>query len=577
MLDSVVRTLEKNSQITRIRKLVFCACHSRWSKDAQNMSGPELFSCLQNLVDRHPSIVEFRHELYQIAIRLNHSSEYYAVSNTICEEIETVYDQLEFEARSLSGKAPVSGSVNATKSTNQWIVRLQIQAVNHPAKVACEILLPGHSPIQTSLHLTEPWAVAYRAWQAQCQQQQASSKALDRLPRAWQASTSLMTMVQEWYLSSEWQSLRQQIHSFVPADAPLQIVLTSADLPQWQWQWSEEPLEAAAASSQQKKIATLVAAPVATPAQLPTMTGLKAVPPLEYHNLSLGQRLTGYYSEVRSLALNLDRGIVVSAHRDVNGQDNHIKVWQTDHGTQIHDLSGHNHLLQAVVLTADGLRAYSAGFDHQILGWDLATGQLLPFRVNTEVAVNSLALNLDGKQLISGHSDGQIKIWDSQSGQFLTSWYGHEGGVSSLALTDQLLVSACEDGTVILWNIRNGEQLQTFAGHGGKVTQVAINLQGKQVVTAGIDCTVRVWDAKTGEPQHLLVGHERSVNAVLISPDGRSIISGSDDKTVKIWRLADGQLINSLLGHETPIHALATSGKMLATGGFGEIRLWAVE
>jgi WD domain, G-beta repeat len=572
MLDSVVRTLEKNSQIARIRKLVFCACHSRWSKDAQNMSGQELSSCLQTLIDRHPSIVEFRHELYQIAIRLNHSSEYYAVSNTICEEVETVYDQLEFQA--LPIKAAANSQGKTPPSPHQRIVRLQIQATTHPAKVACEIMLPGHSPIHTSLHLAEPWAVAYQAWQGQYQQQQATNRAIDRLPRAWQASASLMTMLQEWYLSSEWQSLRQQIHSFVPADAPIQIVLTSADLPQWQWQWSEEPLPVANESSQGS---TLVTAPAATPAQLPQASMQPAVPPLEYHNLSLGQRLTGYYSEVRSLALNLDRGIIVSAHRDVNGQDNHVKVWQIDRGTQIHDLAGHSHLLQAVVLTADGLRAYSAGFDQKILGWDLASGQLLPFQVNTEVAVNILQITQDGKQLISGHSNGEIKIWDSHSGRFLTSWDGHEGGVSSLALTDQLLASASEDGTVILWNIRNGEQLQTFAGHSGKVTQVAIDPQGKQVITAGIDCTVRVWNAQTGEPQHLLVGHERSVNAVLISPDGRSIISGSDDKTVKIWRLVDGQLINSLLGHETPIHALATSGKTLASGGFGEIRLWVVE
>jgi hypothetical protein len=575
MLDSVVRTLEKKSQIARIRKLVFCACHSRWSKDAQNMSGQELASCIKSLVDRHPSIVEFKHELYQIAIRLNHSSEYYAVANTICEEIETVYDQIEFSAA--TAKAEVVSPGNAPKSFEQRIVRLEIQAAAHPAKVACEIILPGHSPVRTSLHLSEPWAVAYLAWQNQYQQQQAASQALDRLPRTWQANASLMAMLQEWYYSSEWQPLRQQIHSFVPEDASLQIVVKSVDLPCWQWQWMAEPVASEEPEISQPVLTAELLTSEPTASLSPMAMKMKAASPLDYYNLRLGQRLTGYYSEVRALALNLDRGIVVSGHRDVNGQDNHVKVWSIDNAIQTHDLAGHSHLLQAVVLTSDGLRAYSVGFDQKILGWDLASGLLLPFQVDTQAAVNCLQITPDGKQLITGHTDGQIKIWDSHNGRFLTSWYSHEGGVSSLAVTDQLLASASEDGTARLWNIQNGEQITSYAGHSGKVTQLAIDHEGKQVVTAGIDCTVRVWDAKTGEPLHLLVGHERSVNAVLIAPDGRSIISGSDDKTVKIWRLIDGQLINSLLGHETPVQALATSGKMLATGGFGEIRLWHVE
>jgi WD domain, G-beta repeat len=537
------------------------------------MSGQELYSCLQTMIDQHSSIVEFKHELYQIAIRLNHSSEYYAVSNTICEEIDKVYDDIEFKAATAKLSAT---NAQAPIHKNQRTVRLQIQAATHPARVACEILLPGHSPIQTTLHLSAAWAVAYQNWQAQYQQPTHK----DRLPRAWQASASLLNMLEDWYHSNEWQSLRQQINSFVPTEAPLQIVLSSADLPHWQWQWLEEPVNTptpedisfqpeALLGSESPQHQLMAASQQAV--ELP-----QPVAPLEYHNLMLIQHFSGYYSEVRALGINLDQGIIVSAHSDINGQDNSIKVWQINDGSQIKNLSGHSDLVRALVLTTDGLRAYSAGFDKKILGWDLTTGKPLLFEVATEVAVTCLALTIDEKKLITGHSNGQIKIWDSHSGQFLTSWFGHTEGISNLAITDQLLATVGEDGIAMLWNIHNGDRLQQFTGHGGQITQVAIEAQGQQLITAGIDRTVRIWDTKTGEAQHLLVGHERPINALLLTPDGRSVISGSDDKTIKIWQLADGQLINSLGGHDTPVMALATAGKLLVSGGYGEIRLWGV-
>ncbi len=91
MLDVTTRKLGKNPQIDRIKKLLFCACHGRWSKDAQGMSAKELQQCLQMFCDLHPSIVEFKHALYQVVVRLNHSNEYYGVANTLCEELVPYY------------------------------------------------------------------------------------------------------------------------------------------------------------------------------------------------------------------------------------------------------------------------------------------------------------------------------------------------------------------------------------------------------------------------------------------------------------------------------------------------------
>ncbi len=638
MLDSITLTLENNSQISRIRKLAFCACHNRWSKDAQDMSAQELQVCLQTLYDRHATIVEFKHALYQIVIKLNHSSEYYSIANDICSEIEKAYDapQPKVVAVSARNLAP-----SAIQTQSLHIVHLQIQAITIPMQVLCEVTIDGQTQLQRVIELPTAFAAEYQDWQANYRQvpgqsliDRATSPELDRVNRSWESTSSLIAMVQRWYQSDQWETLRRQFQSFVPGDAPLQIVVSGNDLPHWQLQWSdfsqavqlqpaiinlaakpatiesveqlpsqvigesaEQPQIQAANQNPELVIAELIeptgstASPTNQSAsfeddatgeigddlQPPTISSAISVPiVLEYDTLTLGQNLTGYHSEVHALAIDPRRGIIVSGHGDIGYKDNNLKVWSTDDGELIRDLAGHSNWIQTLVLTEDGLRAYSSGLDKQILAWNLASGEKLPFQINAENAVTSLLLTKQEQHLIAGTSDGQIKIWDSRSGDFLTSWFAHEGGVHSLAATDRLLASAGEDGIARLWDGLNGSGIRQFVGHGGRVTRVAIDPTGEKVITAGIDRTVRIWEAATGNLLHTLVGHERAINCMILTPDGRSIITGSDDKTIKIWQLQNGRLINNLYGHNTPVLSVAVGGSTLVSGGYGEMRIWEI-
>ena len=638
MLDSITLTLEKNSQIARIRKLTFCACHNRWSKDAQDMTAPELQACLETLYDRHATIVEFKHALYQIVIKLNHSSEYYAIANDICTEIEKAYDAPP------PRPVPVSASKlapNAIKAQSLQIVHLQIQAITIPMQVLCEVTIDGQPQLQRVIELPIAFAAEYQDWQANYRQvlgqsliDRATGPELDRVKRSWESTSSLIAMVQRWYQSEQWETLRRQLQSFVPGDAPLQIVVSGNDLPHWQLQWSDfsqavqlqpaiinlvarpatievvDPLpnqaigEAsdqssiqAASQNSELVIAELIettgstAAPTNQAASLedeatgeigddlqpPTISSAIAVPiVLNYDTLTLENHLTGYHSEVHALAIDPQRGIIVSGHGDIGYKDNNLKVWNTADGVLTHDLAGHSNWIQTLVLTKDGLRAYSSGLDKQILAWNLATGEKLPLQINAENAVTSLLLTKHEQHLVAGTSDGQIKIWDSRSGDFLTSWFAHEGGVHSLAATDRLLASAGEDGIARLWDGLNGSGIHQFVGHGGRITRIAIDPTGEKVITAGIDRTVRIWETATGNLLHTLVGHERAINCLILAPDGRSIITGSDDKTIKIWQLHNGRLVNSLCGHNTPVLSLAAGGNTLVSGGYGEMHIWEI-
>ncbi len=653
MLDSVTSTLEKNSQITRIRKLTFCACHNRWSKDAQSMSTQELQGCLQTLQARHPSIVEFKHALYQIVIKLNHSNEYYAVANAICTEIEKVYDAPDPKPGATDRQIADGIEVNGIETEQLRVVHLQIQTAT-PMKVLCEVVIDGKPQIQRVIELPAAYAADYQAWYVNYRQvigqqsliDRATSPELDRVNRSWESTGSLIAMVQGWYQSNLWQAFRRQLQSFVPAEAPLQILLSGDDLPRWQLQWSDwsqavqiqpaSPASAVIAKQPESNVESLSIAELLPEPHPPTNESVSGTetssdselttpeiisesaeyqleeatgeigddldPPtissaiagasfvasgasfgnspvaetISYDTMTLGQRLTGYHSEVHALAIDPNRGIIVSGHGDIGYNDNNVKVWRADGGELIRDLAGHTGWVQALVLTQDGLRIYSGGMDAQIIGWDCAAGQPLPFKINAESAVTSLVLTKQEQHLIAGTTDGQIKIWDSRSGNFLTSWFAHEGGVHGLAAIDRLLVSAGEDGIARIWDSRNGSGIRQLVGHSGRVTRVTIDPTGERVITAGIDRTVRIWEAATGNLLHTLVGHERPINCLILTPDGQSIISGSDDKTIKIWQVANGRLINNLSGHDTPVLSVAVDGNTLVSGGYGEIRIWDV-
>ena len=88
MLDAIVHNLEQSNHIARIKKLVFCACTNNWSNEAQQLSTVKFKSHLQQLRDRHASVVELKYLLYRIVIRLNHSTNYYTVANFLCQEME---------------------------------------------------------------------------------------------------------------------------------------------------------------------------------------------------------------------------------------------------------------------------------------------------------------------------------------------------------------------------------------------------------------------------------------------------------------------------------------------------------
>jgi hypothetical protein len=308
---------------------------------------------------------------------------------------------------------------------------------------------------------------------------------------------------------------------------------------------------------------------------LSDITALQQIP---YDRLALVHQLTGYYSEVYTLALSADGQWLVSGHGDITHVDDAVKVWRLSDGKLIHNLLGHSHWIYSVLITPDAETIVSGSLDGTIQWWQLTTGTKLPQLLDHKSAVNAISLTSDGQRLVTGGNDAIIKIWQPQNGLLIHQCPGHLQNVACVATHQQLIASGSSDYTVRLWHIQEGRLLKTLLGHSGRVSSIVITPDGTKIISASHDCTIKIWEANTGNLLNTLIGHSKSIGCVAISPDGRTIVSGSDDRTVNIWNLSDGKLIHTLSGHDRAILSVAISAdsRTIATGSYGEIQLWRI-
>ncbi len=318
----------------------------------------------------------------------------------------------------------------------------------------------------------------------------------------------------------------------------------------------------------------------------------------------LGEDQGGHTDTIVGVAFSPDGRLLATS-----SIDKEIILWDAETGTVIRHLTGHEDWVNRVAFTPDGkqLVSVSGNFfitalpipslgtkDASVRLWDVETGeQIRIFGAEGEGhqgPIMSLAVSPDGQYALTGDTNGLIILWDIASGEEVRRMESPGDWVSSLAFTPDgsAFMSALGKPSIggtgatstvaALWNTATGERFRQFAGHTNVVTAVAVNPDGRTVLTASADNSLILWDIATGEALQRFGGHSDWVFGVVISPDGRRAISCSTDGTARVWDLVPGNLIERFdTSGQSPIKAVDISADgLLAVSGHedGEVMVW---
>jgi WD40 repeat protein len=263
-----------------------------------------------------------------------------------------------------------------------------------------------------------------------------------------------------------------------------------------------------------------------------------------------------------------------------------IRIWETESGSQVINLTGPQRQINDIHFSPDGSRLATASGDGTVRIWDLGPDYEIltvhPYPDDVIMRVSQIAINREGTMLAVGNVWGDVSLWDPRSGERLLTLDGHDDWIGGLGFSPDgtRLASGSDDQTVKVWDTSSGELLLTLTGHENWVNGIAYSPDGATIASVGFDKLAFVWDAASGEVIHQLPLSEGGWG-IAISPDSSLLATGETDRSnmVTIWDMATGQVVREIdYGDGVAALKFTSDSSMLITGGYdGYLTIWDIE
>jgi WD40 repeat protein len=305
---------------------------------------------------------------------------------------------------------------------------------------------------------------------------------------------------------------------------------------------------------------------------------------IDIWDLTAGKRVRQQRSVAYQQILALSpEGKMLAVSQPGIGLDLILELWDIGSGNK-QVLKCDKGRLGSVAFSPDG-KLFAAVSGTSIRCWRAAKAEQL---WRAEVGVGgSLAYTPDGRALIAspGFGERSWHAWDAVTGrpaEGLKLPEGYHDAEPVVAPDGWTLVfapgpaSEWADGRTRLWDLRSGKMLRTLPVEGriGPFTA-----DGRSFLTN--DGSLQRWELASGRsllPDTDGLGHRGGVNRVVYSPHGQRLASAADDGTIRLWEVATAKPLHVLPSHDrgSPALAFSPDGKLLVSGGAGELLVWDV-
>lgn len=172
-------------------------------------------------------------------------------------------------------------------------------------------------------------------------------------------------------------------------------------------------------------------------------------------------------------------------------------VYMYDHaGVEVHRLKHHSTAERLTFLPYHHLLA-SSSRDGHLRYTDVTTGQMaadLPYWSNSGACTTSLVSNPRSGIMHMGHANGTVTFWSPKSPVPLVKLLAHQGPVLDLAvdLSGQYLATAGNDGSLKIWDLRSYQQpYGIYHCPGQRVSSLAFSQRG--LLAVGQGPRVAIW------------------------------------------------------------------------------------
>ncbi|MDR2169375.1 MAG: protein kinase [Planctomycetaceae bacterium] len=239
----------------------------------------------------------------------------------------------------------------------------------------------------------------------------------------------------------------------------------------------------------------------------------------------------GHFDAISAVVISADGKVAASAGRDVV-----IRVWDILGRRCVNELSGHSDWVRSICMTRDGRFLVSGSWDGTVRVWNILTGKCVRITDEKIKSITKIAINPQGRTVAIATAHGKIIFWDVLTSSVSGSLVIGTGSINAIKFScdGEYMIIGCEDGNVLLWRLQNGSPERILNVHKSPVTDVTIAPNLSRVISADKEGSLLVCDLATGCSENFIKGHLSETTGVIFLSDSKFFISCSRDGKVMV-------------------------------------------